>query len=54
MRIKNKIESNIYIEEEDNGEETENTGVYEVEEGEEKFSEIAWKKEEKQRRKESV
>ena len=52
QKVKNKIESNIYIEEEDNGEETENTGVYEVEEGEEKFSEIAWKKEEKQRRKE--
>ena len=52
QKVKNKIESNIYVEEEDNGEETENTGVYEVEEGEEKFSEIAWKKEEKQRRKE--
>lgn len=52
QKVKSKLESNTYVEEDDDGEETENSGVYELEEGEDKFSEIAWKREEKQRRKE--
>lgn len=52
QKVKSRLETSTYTEEDDDGEETENSGVYELEEGEEKFSEIAWKKEEKLKRKE--
>lgn len=52
QKVKSKLETSTYTDEDDDGEETENSGVYEIEEGEEKFSEIAWKKEEKLRKKE--
>lgn len=51
QKVKSRLESNVYVEDNDD-EETENSGVYELEEGEEKLSEITWKREEKQRKKE--
>ncbi len=50
QKVKSKLETNN--DPDNNMEETENSGVYELEEGEEKISEIAWKKEERRRKRE--